>query len=90
MDIDVVAFIPSASVWNIQWHEFYLYIMGDAAVPWFGPIPPIGHQGTQKSKQNDVDDDYTGATAPTDVTISVDNNAATASVEEDEGNHLWQ
>jgi hypothetical protein len=64
--------------------------MGDAAVPWFGPIPPIGHQGTQKSKQNDVDDDYAGAMALTDVTISVDNNAATASVEEDEGNHLWQ
>jgi len=23
-------------------------IMGDATVPWFGPIPPIGRQGTQK------------------------------------------
>ena len=50
MDIDVVAFIPSASVWNIQWHEFYLYIMGNAAVLWFGPIPPIGRQGTQKKQ----------------------------------------
>jgi hypothetical protein len=31
----------------------------------------------------------TGATVPKDVTIAVDNNAAAASVEEDEGNHLW-
>jgi hypothetical protein len=40
--------------------------------------------------QNDVDDDNVGATAPMDVMIAVDNAAGTASVEEDEGNHLWQ
>ena len=43
----------------------------------------------KNGKRNDVDDDDTGATATTDVTITVDNDAATASVEEDEGNHLW-
>ena len=30
---------------HIQGHVLYLCIMGDATVPWFGPIPPIGHQG---------------------------------------------
>jgi hypothetical protein len=40
--------------------------------------------------QNDVDDDNAGATAMTDVTIAVYNNAATASVEGDKGNHLWR
>jgi hypothetical protein len=49
MDIDVVVFTPLAPVWHMQGHALYLYIMGATAVPWFGPIPPIGHQGTQKS-----------------------------------------
>ncbi len=31
-----------------------------------------------------------GATAMTDVTSAVNNNAATAAIEGDEGNHLWQ
>jgi len=48
MDIDVIIFTLSALVWHIQWHELHLYIMGNATVPWFGPIPPIGRQGTQK------------------------------------------
>ncbi len=65
---------------SIQGHALYLYIMGDATVPWFGPIPPIGCQGTKK----DLDDDNVGTTATTDVAIAVDNNAATASVKEDE------
>ncbi len=30
----------------MQGHALYLYIMGNVAVPWFGPIPLIGHQGT--------------------------------------------
>ncbi len=34
--------------WHIQVHALYLHIMGDAAGPWFGPIPLIGCQGTQK------------------------------------------
>jgi hypothetical protein len=48
MDIDVVVFTFLAFVWHIQGHALHLYIMGDATVPWFGPIPPIGRQGTQK------------------------------------------
>ncbi len=48
MDIDVVVFTPSASLWHIQGHALHPYIMGDATVPWFGPIPPIGRQGIQK------------------------------------------
>jgi hypothetical protein len=36
-----------------------------------------------------VDDDKVGATAMTDVTIAIDNNTATATIEDDEGNHLW-
>ncbi len=48
MDIDVVVFTPSP-VWHIQGHALHLYIMGDSKVPWFGPIPPIGCQGTQKA-----------------------------------------
>jgi hypothetical protein len=43
----------------------------------------------KNGKRNDLDDEDAGATATTDVTIAVDNNAATASVEGDEGNHLW-
>jgi hypothetical protein len=43
----------------------------------------------KNSYRNDLDDDNAGATATTDVTIAVDNDAATASVEGDEGNHLW-
>jgi hypothetical protein len=31
-----------------------------------------------------------GATATIDVTIAVNNNAATATIEDDEGNHPWQ
>jgi len=34
-------------------------------------------------------DDDAGATVTTDVTIAINNDAATASVKEDEGNHLW-
>jgi hypothetical protein len=37
-----------------------------------------------------LDDDDVGATAMTDVTIVVNNNAATTSVKEDEGKHLWR
>ncbi len=48
MVIDVVVFTLSAPVRHIQGHALHLYIMGDATVPWFGPISPIGHQGTQK------------------------------------------
>ena len=43
----------------------------------------------KNGKQNVLDDEDTGATATTDVTTTIDNNAATASVEGDEGNHLW-
>jgi len=38
--------------------------------------------------RNDLDDDDADATATTDVTIAVDNDAATASVEGDEGSRL--
>jgi hypothetical protein len=43
----------------------------------------------KNGSRNDLDDDDAGATATTDVTIAVDNDAATASVEGDEGNNLW-
>ena len=43
----------------------------------------------KNGKQNDLDDEDAGATATTDVTIAVDNDAVTASIEGDEGNHLW-
>ena len=88
MDIDVIIFTFSALIWHIQWHELHLYIMGNVNVPWFVPIPPIGRQGTQKRLTNDLDDDNACATATTDVTIAVDNDAATASVEGDEGSRL--
>ncbi len=39
--------------------------------------------------RNDLDDDNKDATATTDVTIAVDNDAVTASVEGDEGSCLW-
>jgi hypothetical protein len=48
MDIDVIVFTLLAPVWHIQWHALHLYIMGNAAVPWFGPIPLIASQGIQK------------------------------------------
>jgi hypothetical protein len=48
MDIDVVVITLSAPIWHIQRQALYLHIMGDATVPWFGLIPPIGCQGTQK------------------------------------------
>jgi hypothetical protein len=37
-----------------------------------------------------LDDDDMGATATTDVTIAVNNDAATTSVKKDEGKHLWR
>ena len=43
----------------------------------------------KNGKRNDLDDDDTGATAKKDVTIAVDNAVATASVEGNEGSHLW-
>ena len=89
MYIDVIVFTPSAPVWYVQGHALHLYIMSDAGVPWFGPIPPIGHQETQKGYQNDVNNDGAGAKAMMDVTITADNKAATTSIKEDEGNHLW-
>jgi hypothetical protein len=48
MDIDVILVTLSAPVWNIQGHVLHLYIMSNADVPWFGPIPLIGRQVTQK------------------------------------------
>jgi hypothetical protein len=48
MDIDVVVFTLLAPVWHIQGHALHLYIMGDANLPWFGPIPPIGRQRNTK------------------------------------------
>jgi hypothetical protein len=48
MEIDVVVFTLLAPVWHIQGHALHPYIMVDAAVPWFDPIPLIGCQGTQK------------------------------------------
>ena len=54
------------------------------------PLPLGGTQGCTRHKYcPDVDDDNVGSTALTDVTITVDNNAAIAFIEEDEGNHLW-
>jgi hypothetical protein len=44
----------------------------------------------KKGYQNDVHDANAGTTAPTDVTIAINNNNTTASVEEDEGNYLLQ
>ena len=52
--------------------------MGDAAGPRFGPISPISRQGTKMSCKNDVDDDNAGAAETADVTIAVNNDAATA------------
>ena len=49
MVIDVIVFTPLAPVSHIQGHSLHIYIMGDTTVPWFGPIPPIGCQGTQKA-----------------------------------------
>ncbi len=43
----------------------------------------------KNGKRNDFDDDDADATATTDVTIAVDNDDVTASVEGDEGNRLW-
>jgi hypothetical protein len=48
--------------------------------------PPKKHKN---GNQNDLDDDDAGATATMDVMIAVDNDAATASIEGDEWNHLW-
>ena len=42
-----------------------------------------------KTANEILDDDDADAKATTDVTIAVNNDAATASVKEDEGNHLW-
>ena len=43
----------------------------------------------KNGKRNDLDDDDAGAMAKKDVTIAFDNDVATASVEGNEGNHLW-
>ena len=43
----------------------------------------------KKGYQNDVNNDGAGAKAMMDVTIAADNKAATTSIKEDEGNHLW-
>ncbi len=48
IDIDVILFTLPAPILPIQGHALYSYIMVDVAVPWFDPVPPIGHQGTQK------------------------------------------
>jgi len=48
MVIDVIVFTPPAPVSHIQGHSLHIYIMGNATVPWFGSIPLIGCQGTQK------------------------------------------
>ncbi len=40
-DIDVVIFTLLAPVRHILGHALHPYIMVDAAVPWFDPIPPI-------------------------------------------------
>jgi hypothetical protein len=42
-DINVPVFTQSTPVWQIQGHALHPYIMVNAAVPWFDPIPPIGH-----------------------------------------------
>ncbi len=89
MDIDVVVFTPSAPIWHTQGHALHLYIMGDTTVPWFGPIPPIGRR-TQKRLVNDLDDADASALATMDVMITINNNATTVSMKEDEGNHLWR
>jgi hypothetical protein len=47
MVIDVVVLTPSAFVLHIQGQSLHICIMGDVTVPGFGPIPPIGCQGTQ-------------------------------------------
>ena len=44
----------------------------------------------KNGKRNDLDDEDAGATATMDVTIIVNNDAATTSVKEDEGKRLWQ
>ena len=62
--VDVFVFTLSTPIWHIHWRA--LHIMGDTAVPWFGPMSAIGHQGPQKRPQNDVDDDDTGNTATMD------------------------
>ena len=87
MVIYVIIFTPLASVWHIQGHVLHLYIMGNADVHWpcSGPILQI-----KNDKQNDVVDDNAGETAMTDITIAFDNEAVKASIEEDEGNHLWR
>jgi hypothetical protein len=91
MDIDVKVFTPLAPVWHhIHGHALYLYIMGNAAVLWFGPAPPIGHQGTQIGQQNNVDDDKAVAMAMTVATIAIGNNAVNTAIEDDEGNHWRQ
>ena len=43
----------------------------------------------KNGSQNDLNDDNVDATATTDVTIAVNNDAASASVERDEGSRLW-
>jgi hypothetical protein len=43
----------------------------------------------KNSEQNDVDDDGAAVTAKTDVMIVIVIDAATASVEEDQGKNLW-
>lgn len=48
MDIDGMVVTLPAPVWHIQGHLLHLYIMSNADVPWFDPIPLIGRQVTQK------------------------------------------
>jgi hypothetical protein len=68
MDIDVIVFTPSAPVWHIQGHTLHLYIIVNATVSWFGPIPPVGYKNGYR---HDMDDVNAYAMVPTDVTISV-------------------
>jgi hypothetical protein len=52
MEIDVILFTLLAPSTSMGTRSIYISIMimvmGDAPVPWFGPIPPIGRQGTQQ------------------------------------------
>ena len=48
MDFDVVVFRLLMPVHHSRWRALHPHIMGDIAVAWYVPIPPIGHKRAHK------------------------------------------
>ncbi len=69
-DHNVLMSTPPAPVRPIQRQGCHPHAMGNASVAWFGPAPPIGHQGAwwQRWWQSDIDKETSTMTEMTATT----------------------